>query len=142
MEIIGWLFSFLIREHFIFIGCQLRIGTKVRDCRKFLAYHLCHIKVPVTLIFLFIIQPVYSDQTDFIRDLTLNLELQNEIKLQSNLDYPDLDYLDFLLRSRRVRIIEVGLYTPFLHRDLRYILRVFLEGVLLFAPLLERAFVL
>ena len=28
-------------------------------------------------------------------------------------------------------------YTPFLHRDLRYILRVFLEGVLL-----EQAFVL
>ena len=81
MEIIGWLFSFLITEQFIFIGCQLRIGTKVRDCRKFFAYHLCHIKVPVTLIFLFIIQPVYSDQTDFIRDLTLNRELQNEIKL-------------------------------------------------------------
>ena len=33
-------------------------------------------------------------------------------------------------------------YTPFLHRDLRYMLCVFLEGVLLFTPLLERAFVL
>ena len=29
-----------------------------------------------------------------------------------------------------------------LHQDLRYILRVFLVGVLLFTPLLERAFVL
>ena len=33
-------------------------------------------------------------------------------------------------------------YTPFLHLDWRYILRVFLEGFLLFTPLLERAFVL
>ena len=35
------------------------------------------------------------------------------------------------------RATALECYTPFLHRDLRYILRVFLEGVLL-----ERAFVL
>ena len=60
-----------------------------------------------------IIRRVSSDQTDFIRDLTLNRE--PKIKLN---------------------------YTPFIHRDLRYILRVFVEGVLLFTPLLEHAFVL
>ena len=65
------------------------------------------------LLTLFIIRPVSSDQTDFIRVLTLNRE--PKIKLN---------------------------HTPFLHRDLRDILRVFLEGVLLFTPLLERPFVL
>ena len=66
----------------------------------------------LVLLTFFIIRLLSSDQTDFIRDLTLNRE--PKIKLN---------------------------YAPFLHRDLCYILRVFLEGVLLFTPLLERAFV-
>ena len=34
----------------------------------------------LVLLILFVIQPVSSNQTDFIRDLTLNREPQNEMK--------------------------------------------------------------
>ena len=48
------------------------------------------------LLTLFIIRPVSSDQTDFIRDLTLNREPQNEMKL-----YPFFT-LGFTLYSARI----------------------------------------
>ena len=59
----------------------IRWSTEFKKWCFFLKWRLVSGTQQLILLTLFIIRPVSSDQTDFVRDLTLNREPQNQIKL-------------------------------------------------------------